>query len=140
MLHTEGEEHLLKCTFSEEETPPANYYMGLSTDASIAKDASLGNVTEVSGGGYARQAIASDNVDFTIETHGTNNRRAAAAEQTFAASGADITGARTWFIATTVDNTGKLIASAAVINAPLTIPDGSDHGIIARINLKDTTP
>lgn len=46
-------------------TPPATWYVMLLT---AVTDAAAGTVTEVSGGSYARQGLASDDTDFTIET------------------------------------------------------------------------
>lgn len=110
-LHQEGLQFLLEVAFSEQQSVPANFYIGLCTDASLAEDATLASKTEVSGTGYARQAVASDNVDFTSATAGTNDRKITTKSVTFTASGT-WTGALTVFLATTVADTGKLIASA----------------------------
>jgi len=110
-LHTEGLQFLLEVAFSEEQSVPANFYIGLATDASLAEDAALTDLTEVSGTGYARQSVASNNTDFTSATHGTNDRKTTTKSVTFTAGGT-WTGANTAFLATTSDNTGKLICSA----------------------------
>jgi hypothetical protein len=110
-VHTEGLQFMLEVSFSEEQSVPANFYIGLATDASLAEDASLGDQTEVSGTGYARQAVASDNVDFTSASTGTNDRKITTKTVTFTAGGT-WTGANTVFLATTINDTGKLIASA----------------------------
>ena len=110
-VHTEGLQFLLECALSEEQTPPANFYIGLCTDASLAEDASLGDQTEVSGTGYARSAVASNDTDMTSAAYGTADWKMTTSTETFTAGGT-WTGAKTVFLATTVDDSGKLIASA----------------------------
>lgn len=110
-LHQEGLQFLLEAAMSEEQSVPANFYMGLCTDASLAEDASLGDQTELSGNGYARQAVASSNVGFTSATTGTNDWKVTTLTVTFTASGGAWSGAVTAFLATTSDDSGKLIAS-----------------------------
>lgn len=110
-VHTDGLQFILEVTFSEEQSVPANFYMGLATDASLAEAANLGDQTEVSGTGYARQAVASSNVGFTSAATGTNDRKTTTVAVVFTAGGA-WTGAKTVFLATTLNDTGVLIASA----------------------------
>lgn len=110
-LHTEGLQYLLEVAFSEEQSVPANFYIGLATDVSLDEDASLSDITEVSGTGYARQTVASNNTDITSGSVGTNDRKATTKTVTFTAGGT-WTAAKTVFLATTNDDSGKLIASA----------------------------
>lgn len=109
-LHTEGLQHLLEVVFSGEQNVQANFYIGLATDASLAEDAALSDITEVSGTGYAREVVASDNIDFTSASVGTNDRKVTTKTVTFTAGGT-WTGAKTVFLATSNDSSGKLIAS-----------------------------
>lgn len=110
-LHTEGLQFLLEVGFSEEQTVPANFYIGLATDETLAEDATLASITEVSGTGYARIAVASNDTDFTSAVAGTNDRKVTTKSVVFTAGGA-WTGAKTVFLATSADGSGKLIASA----------------------------
>lgn len=110
-VHTEGLQFLLEVALSEEQSVPANFYMGLATDASLDEADGLSDLTEVSGAGYSRQTVASNNTDFTSAATGTNDRKTTTATQTFTATG-DWTGANTVFLGTTSDNSGKLICSA----------------------------
>lgn len=132
-LHTEGLQFLLEVTFSEEQSVPANFYIGLTTDASLAETDGLGDLTEVSGTGYARQVVASNNTDITSATTGTNDRKVTTKEVTFTATGT-WTGANTVFLATTVDGTGKLLASAP-LSATRTLTSGDTLLIAIQINL-----
>lgn len=109
-LHTDGLQFILEVTFTEEQSVPANYYIGLATDASLSETANLGDQTEVSGTGYERQAVASGNVDITSAAAGTNDRKATTKTVTFTAGGT-WTDANTYFLATTVNDSGVLIAS-----------------------------
>ena len=120
---TEGLQHLLEVTYSEEQSVPVNYYIGLCTDASIAENANLAGLAELSGNGYARQAVASDNTDFTSAATGTNDRKITTKVVTFTASGGAWAGAVHAFLATTIDDSGKLVAVAA-LSVTRTLQDG----------------
>lgn len=122
-IHVEGKQYLLEVGFSEEQSVPASFYLGLAEDTSLQVDDALSDVTESDAPGYARQTIASDNVDFTSAVDGTGWKVTALA-QTFTFSGAG-DNVSMWFLATTVDDTGKLIASGTLDAAPVT-PSASD--------------
>ncbi len=132
-LHTDGLQFILEVTFTEEQSVPANFYIGLATDASLAETASLGDQTEVSGTGYARQAVASDNVDITSAATGTNDYKVTTKTVTFTAGGT-WTGANTVFLATTVNDTGVLIASAP-LSETRTLEDTDTLTIAIQIDL-----
>jgi len=132
-LHAEGLQYLLEVALTEEQSVPANLYVGLATDAALAEDASLGDQTEVSGTGYARQTVASDNVDITSATTGTNDRKITTKVVTFTAGG-NWTEANTVFLATTVGDTGKLLASAP-LSAARTLTDGDSLTTAIEIDL-----
>jgi hypothetical protein len=132
-LHTEGLQYLLEVAFTEEQSAPANFYVGLCTDAALAEDASLGDQTEVTGTGYARQTVASDNVDITSATAGTADRKVTTAEVTFTAGGT-WDGAVTAFLCTTVDDTGKLLASQQ-LSETRTLNDGDTLTLAFEITL-----
>ena len=110
-VHTTGLQWMLEVCFTEEQSVPANFYIGLATDASLAEDAALGDQTEVSGTGYARCAVASNNTDMTSAATGTNDYKATTSTETFTAGG-DWTGANTAFLCTSSDDSGVLICSA----------------------------
>jgi hypothetical protein len=103
---------MIECSFSEQQTPPANFYIGLCEDASIADDASLGDLTELVGEGYDRQAVASNGVDFTSADDGADGWQVTTKTVTFTAdtdSGGAWNTAKKAFLATTIDDTGMLI-------------------------------
>ena len=122
-VHTEGLQFILETAFSEVQSVPANFFIGLCTDASLAETASLGDQTELSGNDYARQEVPSSAAGFTSASTGTNDRKLTTSTETFTASGGAWSGAVTAFLATTVNDTGKLIASAP-LSATRTLQDG----------------
>ena len=132
-LHAEGLQYLLEVAMSEQQSIPANFYIGLATDVSLAEDATLASLTEVSGTGYARQAVASDNIDLTSAATGTNDRKITTKTVTFTAGGV-WTGAKTAFLATTIDGTGKLLASAP-LSLTRTLGDGDSLNVSMVITL-----
>jgi len=86
MLHDEGEEYLLQVAFSEEQSAPANFYIGLCDDTLVEADGLADILNELSGNGYARQTVASDDTDCVIAIDG-DYYKCTFAEQTFTASG-----------------------------------------------------
>jgi len=122
VLHDEGEQYLLQAALSEEQTPPANFYLGLCNDTLAKTDALADILNEPSGDGYSRQAIPSSNVGWTVEKSGSYYR-ATGTQETFLADGGDWGSLNTWFLATSADGTGKLIASGD-IDPARTMADG----------------
>ncbi len=131
-VHQEGIQFLLELAFTAEQSAPTNYYIGLATDASLAEDATLATLTEVSGTGYARIAVARGTDDFTSAATGTNDRKVTTKSVTFTAGGT-WTGANTWFLATTIDGTGKLVASGQ-FSATRTLNSGDTLSFSVVIN------
>lgn len=124
VLHDEGEQFMLQVVFDEQQSVPANYYIGLDNRASPAEGDALTDLTgEPSGDGYARQEVPSDNVGWTV-SQSAGDYQAASTTETFAASGGDWTSVQQMFLCTTVTGTsGKLIATAALSTARL-LKDG----------------
>ena len=122
LLHDEGEEFISKAWASEELSVPANFYMGLDARSALAEGDSMAVSGEPSGNGYARRTVASDNVDFTV-SQDSGDWQVATKTVTFAASGGAWSEVKNMFLATTSDDSGKLIASEA-LTTPRTLQDG----------------
>ena len=122
ILHDEGEQYLLQAALSAEQTPPANFYLGLCNDTLTKTDALANIANEPSGDGYARQEIPSTGVGWTVAKSG-DYYRATGTQETFTANGGNWGSLNTWFLATSADGTGKLIASGD-IDPARTIADG----------------
>ena len=112
-LHTEGRQFLLEVAFTAEQSAPAIYYVGLCTDTTIAENASLSGLTELTDTGYARSALLRGALAFASAGTGTNDRKITTSGISFLAttSGVTWTKAESWFLASTIADTGKLIAS-----------------------------
>lgn len=132
-IHTEGLRFILEAVFPQTQALPANYYVGLATDAALAEDATLASLTEVSGTGYTRQAVAASGVGFSSASAGTNDWKVTGAQVTFSAGGI-WTQALTWFLASTIDGTGKLIASGPLSQAR-TLGTGDSLNVTPTIQL-----
>lgn len=138
LLHDEGEQYILETAFSEAQTVPAAFYIGLDNRASIAEGDVLPPANEPSGNGYARQPVNSDNVDWTV-TQDAGDFQAKSKTVTFTASGGPIpaTGSvANMFLGTTLDNTGKLVASVALSTAR-TISNGDSLDTDITIKLSE---
>ena len=133
MLHDEGEEYMLQTAFSEEQSAPANFYLGLCDDTLVEADGLADIAGEEAGAGYSRQTIASDDTDCVIAIDG-DYYKCTFAEQTFSATGT-WTEVNTWFIGTTSDNAGKLIASGP-IDPARTLGNGDTVDVESYIRIK----
>ncbi len=125
IFHDEGEEFAVKALFTEEESVPANYYLGLDNRSSPAEGDALADLSgEPSGNGYSRVAVASDATDFTAQQDGgTSDWEAVTKTCTFTADGGSIGPVQQMFLATSSDGTGKLICTRA-LSQSRTLADG----------------
>lgn len=133
----EGLEFILEAAFSEEQSIPANYYIGLSQDsvATLGETASLSDITEVTGTGYSRESIASSATGFpTSASTGTNDWYIGTDTVTFEATAGDWDEAVAAFLATTNDNTGKLIA-VVDLSGPTTVDNGETLDVSINMEL-----
>jgi len=125
IFHDAGEEWLCKVAFSEEAAVPASFYLGLDNRATPTEADTLNDLSgEPTGNGYARQAIASDGVDWTVQQDaGSGDWEAQSKTVTFTASGGAIGPVQQMFLATTSDNTGVLICTRP-LSQSRTLADG----------------
>jgi hypothetical protein len=127
-IHTEGLQYLLEVAFSEVQSVPDNFYVGLATDSELAENASLGDQTELSGNGYARFAVPSTAVGWVSAATGTSDRKVTSLTLLFSASGGAWSLAKTAFLATSIDDSGKLLASAPINGGSgYTLADGENY-------------
>lgn len=133
-LHQQGLQHLLEL-LSARQTVPANYYIGLATDASLAENAALTDITEVSGTGYGRQTIAVSTVGFpTSQTAGTNDWQTILKQVTFSAGG-DWTGAKTWFLTTAASGTSGVLVASGPLADTRTLHNGDTLKVTPTLQL-----
>jgi hypothetical protein len=111
ILHSEGAQYILQTAFSEEVAgPPANFYLGLCNDDLVATDALADILGEPATGGYGRQEVPSSAVGFVVTADG-DGFKITLSEESFTPVGATWADVSTVFLATTSDNSGKLICS-----------------------------
>ncbi len=108
-----------------------NTYLGMYTDAAEpGETATLPGgatpITEVSGAGYARKTLARGSWSRTGDY-------VTFAQQTFTASGGSWSNVYGYFIATTSDNTGKLLCVEHFTGGPFNVPDGGSIKITPKI-------
>jgi len=116
MIKSEGIQYLLELANGVQTKPAANYYIGLCEQAedTISKSASLADLTELTGNGYSRQAVTADAAGMVSAPHGDSGRKLTSTEVTFTAAGGAWALAKTRFLATTADDSGKLISTEPV--------------------------
>ena len=114
-LADEGEEWAIKVLLSEEASVPINFEIGLAT-ASPDEDDSEGDIAEVTGTGYSRQTVASNNADWQASFGGDNDWISYAKAQ-YIAGASDWDPASHWFLLTKpAVGDQKLVAYGALDN------------------------
>lgn len=131
-LHKEGVTFIADLARDNVVTP-ASYYLRLANDENLADTDGLADVTECDAPGYAAQAVASDTTDLTLSDFGTNDVQLETSSKTFDFTAAGDT-VNMWYLATTLDNSGKLIASGS-LDTPHTPSEGSDVTVSGIIQL-----
>lgn len=122
----EGLQDVLEVYFAT----PGDYYIGLATDASIAKDAAYTDLTEVSGSGYA--LIQLDTMTVTVLL--SDDRKATGNQVTFSATG-DWTTAIYWFMITpAVDSGTYTLVCANQLDTPTTLTSGETINVTPIVN------
>lgn len=125
----EAENWLLDVAFKQVTSPPSNVYLGLYTNSSEPnEDATLTSITEPSGYGYARIAIACG-ADWTL-----SGSEVTAAQKTFSCSGGNWGNIYGYFICTVSSGTaGKLLAVEQFSDGPYNVQDGGSVKITAKL-------
>ena len=137
VLHTTGEEFILKVLFSGEEEIPENYYLGLDSRSSLTASQTIEDLSEPSiANGYQRESVAS-NGEFTVGISGGINL-ATGPIVTFRATGGSWGPVRNIFLTNESDDSGYLIASIA-LSAPITLNDGQIVSMKLGFSLQDAT-
>jgi Tfp pilus assembly major pilin PilA len=134
LIHTEGLQFMLEVCFTKQQTVPTNYYIGLATDALLVDTDTLSTLTEVTGTGYARQAVASGATDFTSASTGTNDRKITTKSVTFTATASDWTGAKTVFLCTVTSGTSGKLIQYAPLSATRTLANGDTLTVALEID------
>jgi len=142
MLHTLGEQFLLKCAFAKgtADTPPLNYYFGLDGRSTLAFADTVATLSgvEPTSGGYARQAVSAES-GFTFETTGTGPAiyRATCSVVTFSATGNYGLTVKNLFMATNaIAGQGILVASVPLTSA-LNLVSGDSINVKMSVQLHD---
>ena len=122
-LADEGEQAMLD-VFYRNGTAPTGFYIRLYNDTPVETDTLATLVGEPAGNGYAAQLVERSNVGFpTIQQDANGDWQIISKTVTFSASGGSWGPVTYAVLATTSDNTGKLIAFVA-LSQSRTLNDG----------------
>lgn len=136
-LADEGEQNLLDSYFRSQNTP-SSFYVRLFNDTPVETDTLADLQNEASGNGYSPIQLTRNTTDFPTLALDTGDYQVTSKQITFSATGGAIptSGSITYAVlATTSDNTGKLIAYVAFPNAR-TLADGESLKITFKIKLQ----
>jgi len=136
LFHKEGRIWLQQVAWSEEQSVPANFYAGLADDVLLDADGLAQVGAELSGNGYARQPIASNNTDCVHSTDGVYEV-ITFKQVVFTADGGAWAETTRWFLGTTINNTGKLLLSGD-ISPGRTLQDDDSLKLTVTFRIKQT--
>jgi hypothetical protein len=131
-LVNEGEE-LVGDTFLRDANAPTEFYLRFAEDTLTETDTLVDIVGEPVGYGYAPILIERSNVGWPVKELDDGDWRYTSKELSYTASGGDIGPFNALFLATTSDNTGKLISFVA-LSTERTVLSGDT--LLARVRLK----
>jgi len=110
-LVDQGEESILESFFRGEAAyTPAGFYVRLCNDTLVETDTLITIQNEMSGNGYSAQTLERSTVGFPTKELDATDYRIVSKELTFTAVAGNIGPVTTAYLATTSDNSGKLIA------------------------------
>lgn len=139
-MHTEGLQFILDVAIRQTQSVPAAYYLGWCEESDLDDNAGLADLTELSGPGYARVAINSNGTDWTSAAYSTTGRKVTSKACVFTAAGGNWSAAGRWFLATTADDSGQLIASGPLAGgAGVTLLDTQHYDVAVELRLVVTS-
>lgn len=130
-LANEGEFFVLDVPFRNG-TSYATFYIRLFNDTPVDTDGLSDLINEASGNGYAAQSLSRDNTDFPVLALDSGDYQLESLEQTFSASGGSWGPVTYAVLATSSDNSGKLIAYVALATSR-TLQDGDSLKVTFKI-------
>lgn len=137
-IHVDAELFMLSICFrtSAGIVVPSLYYAGLDSRTTISTADTLANLqNEPTNNGYARVSIGSS-AGFTVALNGSSVYQATSSILSYSAVGGSYGPVRNLFLATTINNTGYLLASGA-LSAPQTLSSGQTISTKIGVALKD---
>lgn len=136
----EGEETYLKMLCQDDQTRVAgggNFYVGVCSDLLVTNATVLADLTEPTTGGYSRQPVARSAVGWPSIVATADGYKANTATVTFSATGADYDQAfARFFLATTADNTGQLLAISGALPSAVTLLNGETYPVSYALYLR----
>ena len=127
-LVNEGENHFLEILLGTTNVD-SNLYLGLYLNSTEPEEtATLADITEPTGGGYTRIALARGSWTIT-------NDVAIFAQQTFKPSGVNWGNTYGYFIANTSDNSGVLIIVEDFTDGPYSVTNKDEVKVIPQITM-----
>lgn len=134
-LVDEGEESMLESFFRNVSAyTPAGFYVRLCNDTLLETDTLSTILNEPAGTyGYTAQTLERSTTGFPVKELSAGDWRIASKEITFTAAGGDIGPVTTAYLATTSDNTGKLIA---FVDLAMTRTILSGDSMVVQIRIK----
>lgn len=133
-LADEGEQNILDLYFRAQNTP-SGFYLRLFNDTPVETDTLSDLTGEPSGNGYSAQALARNTTDFPTLALDSGDYKVTSKTVTFTASGGTIGAVTYAVLATTSNNTGKLVAYVA-LSGSRTLLAGESLNVIFNAKLQ----
>lgn len=134
-LADEGENLMLDAFFRGQNNPSGGFYIRLFNDTPVETDGLADLTGEPSGNGYSAEALAQDTTDFPTLELDSGDWRVVSKTVTFTADGGAIGPVTYGVLATSSDNTGKLVAYVP-LSVSRTLADGESLAVTITIKLR----
>ena len=136
-LVQEGEEAMLETFFRDNsDYAPTEFYLRLCNSTPSITSVLVTIANEPSGNGYSAQLLERSTVGFPTKELNDGDYRLVSKEVTFSAVGGEIGPVTNAYLATTSDDSGKLIAFRA-LSLQRTVLDGDEMVVQMKIKLKE---
>lgn len=123
ILPNEGEHLVANLIFNNADADRGtDLELGLFTNTSVSETTAAADLTEPTGGGYARKTLTDGSWTVTADT-------ASYAAQTFTATGGAYTGAVKGYFIVTKGTTPRIIAIEVDASSPYTLNDGDSYSV-----------
>ena len=134
-LYDEGAKGLLESYF-QSVAEPVTFYAGLGNGARPTGDTTvMTGLTEVTGTGYARQAVNSDSTDWPTVQLESSEMAATSKQLTFSCSGGTWSTYDYVFLTTTLSGTGGILIAGWDVTTSRALASGESYKPTLRISL-----
>lgn len=135
MITKDFEEIALSALFRNDDSQLTTFFIGLCSNTTADRNMTLADIVETTGPGYARIEVGRNATKWQEPQTQPDCMSISTTEQNFSASGT-WTPFRRMFLATSSDNSGKLLAMSTPLPVEVTLNNGDTYPAAMEVYLK----